>query len=32
MRRGLNAVLARTKTPEQAAKEIVQGLKAIYGL
>ncbi|RTH06493.1 ABC transporter substrate-binding protein [Thermus scotoductus] len=30
MRRGLNAVLARTKTPEQAAKEIVQGLRAIY--
>jgi multiple sugar transport system substrate-binding protein len=31
MRRGLNAVLARTKTPEQAAREIVQGLRAIYG-
>ncbi len=31
MRRGLNAVLARTKTPEQAAREIVQGLRTIYG-
>lgn len=31
MRRGLNAVLARTKTPEQAAQEIVQGLRTIYG-
>ncbi|WP_232822403.1 ABC transporter substrate-binding protein [Thermus sediminis] len=31
IRRGLNAVLARTKAPEQAAREIVQGLRAIYG-
>lgn len=31
MRRGLNAVLARTRTPEQAAREIVQGLRTIYG-
>ncbi|MER3481463.1 MAG: ABC transporter substrate-binding protein [Meiothermus sp.] len=31
MRKGLNAVLARTKTPEAAAKEIVSGLQAIYG-
>lgn len=31
MRRGLNAVLARTRTPEQAAREILQGLRTIYG-
>ncbi|ADH62922.1 MAG: ABC transporter substrate-binding protein [Deinococcota bacterium] len=30
MRKGLNAVLARTKTPEAAAKEIISGLQAIY--
>jgi multiple sugar transport system substrate-binding protein len=30
MRKGLNAVLARTKTPDAAAKEIVDGLRAIY--
>jgi multiple sugar transport system substrate-binding protein len=30
MRKGLNAVLARTKTPEAAAKEIINGLQAIY--
>lgn len=31
IRRGLNAVLARTKTPDQAAQEIVRGLRTIYG-
>lgn len=31
LRRGLNAVLARTKSPEQAAQEILQGLRTIYG-
>ncbi len=31
LRRGLNAVLARAKTPEAAAKEIVQGLRILYG-
>lgn len=31
LRRGLNAVLARTKSPEQAAREILQGLRTIYG-
>lgn len=31
MRKALNAVLARTKTPEVAAKEVISGLQAIYG-
>ncbi|GIW33275.1 ABC transporter substrate-binding protein [Meiothermus sp.] len=30
MRKALNAVLARTKTPEAAAKEVIDGLRAIY--
>jgi multiple sugar transport system substrate-binding protein len=31
MRKALNAVLARTKTPDVAAKEVIAGLQAIYG-
>jgi len=31
MRKALNAVLARTKTPDVAAKEVLTGLQAIYG-
>ena len=31
IRRGLNAVLARTKAPDQAAQEMVRGLRSIYG-
>lgn len=31
MRKALNAVLARTKTPDAAAKEVVAGLQGIYG-
>ncbi|MER3484454.1 MAG: ABC transporter substrate-binding protein, partial [Meiothermus sp.] len=30
MRKALNAVLARTKTPDVAAKEVIAGLQAIY--
>uniref|UniRef100_UPI00307DABF8 ABC transporter substrate-binding protein n=1 Tax=Meiothermus sp. TaxID=1955249 RepID=UPI00307DABF8 len=30
MRKALNAVLARTKTPEVAAKEVIDGLRALY--
>lgn len=30
MRKALNAVLARTKTPDAAAKEVIAGLQAIY--
>lgn len=31
MRKALNAVLARTKTPDVAAKEVITGLQGIYG-
>jgi multiple sugar transport system substrate-binding protein len=31
MRKALNTVLARTKTPDVAAKEVITGLQAIYG-
>lgn len=30
MRKALNAVLARTKSPEVAAKEVMEGLRALY--